>query len=396
MIFSVTGIQSLMGAETTNLNNMTIIKEMKRKPFYIVKILFIVTLAGLLSFCQNRGTDSNKGDTGTGVIPELTVIREAYITPHDSSANVDSPAIWHGPDGQNWVLVTAKEGNTIIVYDASTGDEINRFGRFGPGIGEFSRPNGIAVIDNIAMVAERDNHRIQTFSLPEFEYAGHFGEEILRRPYGITVDKTGGSYSVFITDNYETDEGDIPATEHLDSRVHHFRVTYNPDGFPEAEHIKAFGDTSGEGILFKVESLLIDTSYDRLLVADEHEDERNIKIYSLDGTFTGQIIDNRYFNYEPEGIALFGCEADRSGYYIITDQDRTNNTFQIFDRKTLDHIGSFSGDITRNTDGVAFTQNPFGGFLHGAFYAIHDDVALAAFSWDEIAEALGLTRSCND
>lgn len=358
--------------------------------------LFLVTLAGLTSFCQNRGSDERQMEE----VPDDThipaFISEALITQHDSVANVDSPAIWHGPDGQNWVLVTAKEGNTIIVYDASTGHEINRFGGLGTGIGEFSRPNGIVVIDNIAMVAERDNHRIQMFSLPGLKYAGHFGEEILKRPYGITVDKIGGSYSVYITDNYETDVGEIPAAEYLDSRVHNFRVTYNPDGYPEAEHIKAFGDTLGEGVLFKVESLLIDASYDRLLVADEHEAQRNIKIYSLDGTFTGHVIDNRYFHYEPEGIALFECEADRSGYYIITDQDRTNNTFQIFDRNTLDHLGSFSGDITRNTDGVALTQDPFGEFSHGAFYAIHNDVALAAFSWDDIAEALGLMQSCND
>ncbi len=369
---------------------------MNKNSFSSTKLLFIITLAGLISSCQNRGADVKHSDAGTVEIPDPVVVKETFITLHDSVANVDSPAIWHGPGGQNWILVTAKEDNTIIVYDALTGDEIKRFGGFGTGIGELSRPNGIAVIDNIALVAERDNHRIQLFDLPECMYAGHFGDEILIRPYGITVDKIGGGYSVYITDNYETDEGEIPPIEQLDSRVHHFRVTYNPDGSAEAEHIKAFGDTSGERVLIKVESLLIDTSYDRLLVADEHEDERNIKIYSLDGKFSGHVIDNRYFNYEPEGIALFGCESDRSGYYIITDQDRTSNTFQIFDRETMNHIGSFSGDITRNTDGVALTQNPLGGFLYGAFYAIHDDVALSAFSWDEIAEALSLMRLCND
>lgn len=65
-----------------------------------------------------------------------------------------------------------------------------------------------------------------------------------------------------------------------------------------------------------------------------------------------------------------------------------------FDRKTLEHVGAFSGTTTRNTDGVALTQVGFGPFPAGAFYAIHNDGNIAAFSWAAIAEKLGLRTDC--
>ncbi|HST60286.1 MAG TPA: hypothetical protein VLK84_16385 [Longimicrobium sp.] len=48
----------------------------------------------------------------------------------------------------------------------------------------------------------------------------------------------------------------------------------------------------------------------------------------------------------------------------------------------------------RNTDGVALTQTGFGPFPASAFYAVHDDGNVAAFSWSAIADALGLRKDC--
>jgi 3-phytase len=159
---------------------------------------------------------------------------------------VDSPALWHGKDGQNWLLATAKEGNVVIVYDAATGEKINQFGQTGSALGDLSRPNGIAVIDNYAVIVERDNHRIQVFSLPDFESLGVFGESVLRFPYGLTIDKFEGKYHLYVTDNYETPEEETPPADSLGQRVHHFVFTVENNQVA-AEHIKAFGETTGEG-----------------------------------------------------------------------------------------------------------------------------------------------------
>ncbi|MCF8362275.1 MAG: phytase precursor, partial [Prolixibacteraceae bacterium] len=161
-----------------------------------------------------------------------------------------------------------------------------------------------------------------------------------------------------------------------------------------AEHIKAFGETTGKGVLHKVESLLLDRTFGRLLIADEHEEHRNVKIYNTEGSFTGQVIPHNYFFYEPEGIVLWECEADSSGYYLMVDQGKINNTFQVFDRKTLEYLGGFGGEITRNTDGIAITQKAFGNFKYGAFYPVHNDGSLTAISWEDIAKTLELMNVC--
>ncbi len=361
------------------------------------KIRYLLVLACLLfAACQDNPTKepSSNARQSKSVLPEVAVIPEAFTTLRDESDNVDSPALWHGENGQNWLLATAKEGNVIIVYDAASGEKITRFGKTGNGPGELNRPNGIAVIDNYAVIVERDNRRIQVFSLPDFTPLGTFGDSVLRLPYGITMDRFEGEYHLYVTDNYETPEEETPPADSLGLRVHHFVFTLENNQVA-AKHINAFGDTSGEGVLYKVESILIDKAYNRLLIADEHEEHRNVKIYNIDGSFTGQIIPHTYFFYEPEGIVVWECEADSSGYYLMVDQGKINNTFQVFDRKTLEYIGGFGGEITRNTDGIAITQKSLGDFTYGAFYPVHNDGSLTAISWEDIAKTLNLQHDCN-
>ncbi len=363
----------------------------------MLKIAYLISLSILLfAACHNAPAtvDQEQKRPSRSILPEVALIREAFTTLHVESDNVDSPAVWHGDDGQNWLLATAKAGNVIIVYDAASGEKISHFGKSGNGMGELSRPNGIAVIDNYAVIVERDNRRIQVFSLPDFESLGTFGETFLRFPYGITIDQFDGKYHLYVTDNYETEDEETPPADSLGQRVHHFVFTVE-NRQVAAEHIKAFGETTGKGVLYKVESLLLDRTLNRLLIADEHEEHRNVKIYDVEGNFTGLVIPHNYFFYEPEGIVLWECEAGSSGYYIIVDQGKINNTFQVFDRKTLEYIGGFSGEITLNTDGIAITQKAFGDFTFGAFYPVHNDGSLTAIAWEDIAKTLGLRHGCD-
>lgn len=61
---------------------------------------------------------------------------------------------------------------------------------------------------------------------------------------------------------------------------------------------------------------------------------------------------------------------------------------------TMEHLGTFTGAVTANTDGIALTQRAFGPFPAGALYAVHDDGNVAAFSWAASAEPLGLRTDC--
>jgi 3-phytase len=185
----------------------------------------------------------------------------------------------------------------------------------------------------------------------------------------------------------------VPPDSLLGERVRQYRVTVAGSGV-RAEPVRAFGDTSGPGVLKVVESIAVDPPNQRLLIAEELETGSHIKVYTPEGKFTGQIIGKGLFPHQAEGIILYAC-GDTAGYWVATDQAMTVNTFHVFDRRTLRHLGSFRGDSTLNTDGIALTQRGFGGFPSGAFYAVHNDGNVAAFSWAAIADALRLRKDCD-
>jgi 3-phytase len=321
-------------------------------------------------------------------------LTEAWQTERDTLDNIDSPAVWHGPDGQHWLLSTAKTTDVLVVNDAATGKELRRVGGPGTAPGRMERPNGISVIDDLAMVVERDNHRVQVFRLPGFTPVGIFGESLLKMPYGIAVYPGGepDSYVVFVTDNYEMADESVPPDSLLGRRVRQFHVALDAKRL-KAEPTAAFGDTSGPGVLKVVESIAADPPNNRLLIAEELETASHIKVYTLDGKFTGRTIDSGLFPNQAEGIILYAC-GDTAGYWVTTDQGMTANTFHVFDRQSLAHLGSFQGAATLNTDGIALTQRGFAEFPSGAFYAVHNDGNVAAFSWAAIADALSLRKDC--
>jgi len=131
----------------------------------------------------------------------------------------------------------------------------------------------------------------------------------------------------------------------------------------------------------------------RVVIAEEFEQASHLKVYDLEGGFTGSIIGEGKFPNQAEGIELYACE-DNGGYWIATDQGEQASTFHVFDRNTFEYLGSFAGKSTKNTDGIALTQHAFGPFSNGAFYAAHDGAQVAAFSWDKITEALNLRSDC--
>lgn len=350
----------------------------------------LLTLAGaaLLAACAES---KPAADTTTPLT--IAVVGEAYQTERDTLLDIDSPAVWHGPNGEHWMLVTAKHGDIIRVADASTGKTLRDVGGSGTGLGQFERPNGIAVIDSLLFVVERDNRRVQVMTLPSFRSIGSYGTPELIKPYGVAVrQEAPGVYDTWITDSYELVEDQVPPDSALGRRIRHYRVSV-AGGSIETTMIAAFGDTTGAGVLRVVESIAVDPPNDRLLIAEELEGESMLKVYTMAGRFTGDTVARRYFPNQAEGIALFAC-SDGDGYWITTDQGKGRNTFHLFARKDLAYRGSFQSPTILNTDGIALTQVSFPGFPAGAFFAVHDDGGVAALSWEAIAKGLGLRISC--
>ncbi|KAA3662523.1 MAG: hypothetical protein DWQ10_02220 [Calditrichaeota bacterium] len=328
----------------------------------------------------------------TPVAEQTTVakIKERFQTPRNEADNIDSPSFWAGQNQKPWLLATAKVTDVIVVNDATNGEEIKRIGGSGQESGQFSRPNGIFVTDDLVLVVERDNRRVQVMRLPEFKTLGFLqGESQLMKPYGIFVMKTGANaYRAYITDNYETADEQIPPDAELGERVYIYEFTVQNDSL-QWELKKKFGATSGDGVLRVVESVYGDPVHDRLFVAEEDETQTSVKIYNMAGEFTGPVLGRGLFQSQVEGITLYKT-GEKTGYWIVTDQGKGENTFHLFDRLTLQHLGAFSGENTLNTDGVWLTQMAFGNFPEGAFFAVHDDGNVSAFDWKIITNVLNL------
>lgn len=327
-------------------------------------------------------------------------IDERYITALEPEANIDSVAVAAGQPAL--LFATAKSTDVIKVFDASSGVELSELGGRGTSPDHYLRPNGVVVADDLLIVVERDNRRVNIRSIPDYRVIGTFGEDELRSPYGLWVRPLGeDDYRIYVTDAYEMPDGSIPPNGELDERVktYRFSVERNAAGKPsalESQFEKSFGETTSPGALRVVESIFGDPTHDRLLIAEEDEDPVTglvIKVYSLDGSFTGEQIGKGIFKAQAEGIALYAC-GDGSGYWLSTDQADDRTVYHVFDRQTLEHAGAFTGRITANTDGVWLATEGVPGFDEGAFFAVHDDQAVSAFDWREIVAALNL-KACS-
>ena len=349
---------------------------------------WLVALSGLLLFGCASSVVTEGGS-------ETVLVAEAWQSASYAEDNVDSPASWLGPQGQHWVLLTAKHSHVLLLFDGDSGQLLRRVGGLGRGAGDFNRPNGIFVIDNLVLVAERDNHRIQVLRLPELISLGSFGQTELRAPYGLWVRREGDGYEVFVSDSYMDGEqfDVVPPLATLDRRFARFGLQLEGNGL-SVESRGHFGATDAAGAIRITESLWGDPAHDRLLLAEEDaSDGTRVKLYDLQGRYRGQDLGRGLLRSQAEGIALWAC-ADGSGYWILTDQGPTRSDFHVFDRQQLTHQGSFASPRTANTDGIWLQQTGTERFPAGVFYAVHDDQALSAFDWRDVAAALGLRQAC--
>lgn len=343
-----------------------------------------VALAATLCACATLGPDPRG---------ELPRIQETWISESTPDDNIDSVASWRTGEGKLLVVATAKAGNSLRVYDGDSGVFLRAINADAGGDTALKRPNGVFVAGNMAFVVERDNRRVQVFDLQRNESVGAFGSDHLRFPYGLWVwPRTDGSYRVFVTDNYETRNEQVPPDAELGERVKQFDVRVAGSDVT-ASLVSSFGATAGDGILRRVESIWGDPAHGRLLVADEDASRKDIKIYDFDGRYLGPLMGKGVITNEPEGIALVDCGSD-AGYWIVSDQHTPYQIVRIFDRETLHLLGSFAPAVTHTIDGIWFEPDALPTFPRGALFTQHDDAAVSAFDWQVIAKALNLRADC--
>lgn len=375
--------------------------------FSIVRSVLAAGLAALLGSGCAHQPQAREPDQRSGVEPLLATsgiahvrVHEAFVSAATPDDNVDSPAAWTAADGTTLLLATAKASGRLLRYDGDSGQAQGSVGTPGAAAGQFDRPNGIFRIDDLVFVVERDNRRVQVLRLPQLTSLGSFGTAELQQPYGLWLRKLpDGGYDVLVSDAYMAGKdaaGDdiVPPLAQLDRRLRRYDVRVLADGV-QASLRASLGDTGSAGAIRIPESLWGDPAYDRLLVAEEDTlTGTALRDYDLAGTFRGKTLGLGLFKAQAEGIALWQC-ADGSGYWIATDQFKDRSLFHVFDRRSLAHLGAFAGDTVANTDGIWLHQAATRRFAQGVFYAVHDDQAVGAFDWRDIAKAMNLKSACD-
>jgi 3-phytase len=290
----------------------------------------------------------------------ITLKNPMFVTESVMDAGMDSIGFLMR---KHVIVVTVKDKNELHVYNAMNGELKNSIKR------ENAYPNGITTInDQFVLVTERDNQQVAVFN-SSMEFLGSFGNNELRSPYGITFYKQDdNSYKVLVTDSYEYNN---PREDRI--------LTWDFNIENESFNVSS-ASILGNPTLYQVESIQADKHYNTLLVAEEMK--KHHKVMALD-LMTGEVLkeDLGDFNRgnDPEGIALV-INKNHQGYWICTEQSKTDNRFHLYDRKTLEHLATMYLDNVSYTDGIATA------YMHGKWflYAVDNDARVAAFELPEI------------
>ena len=290
----------------------------------------------------------------------ITLKNPMFVTESLTDAGMDSIGFLMR---KHVIVVTVKDKNELHVYNAMNGELKKSIKR------ENAFPNGITTInDQFVLVTERDNKQVAVFN-SSMEFLGSFGNNELRSPYGITFYKQdNSSYKVLVTDSYEYNNP-------REDRILTWDFSIENESFNVSK-----ASVLGNPTLYQVESIQADKHYNTLLVAEEMEEHHKVMVLDL---MTGEVLkeDLGDFNRgnDPEGIALV-INKDHQGYWICTEQSKTDNRFHLYDRKTLENFATMYLDNVSYTDGIATA------YMHGKWflYAVDNDARVAAFELPEI------------
>lgn len=238
--------------------------------------------------------------------------------------NIDSVANWG-----DYIFVTCKEtGNIAILFDHNGIRQIST-------IYGLERPNGIKINGNKIYITERYKSRV---IILDIENIINSKRKIKYSDVSYTaINNLGDPYGIDVVDNK------VYVTDDLNKRV--IIITLDKR-YLEVE--RTFFNVKG-----KLESILVDTARDIILVAQE--DKNIISIFTLSGKPTNLAIGG--FIADPEGIAKY------KDLYILTDQKKDITRFYVF--RGINYLSYFEQDGVANTDGI----NVYGDFL----FAVDDD-----------------------
>ena len=283
--------------------------------------------------------------------------------------NVDSIGFWEAPDpAQSLMFVTSKGNEFIEVYQYPFESQLRTIS-----CGDES--NGVWVDQDrdILYITQRDSSNVCAYDLPSLEQNSSLS---------FTTAATGGDSEPNLTMLTLPDGQSRIYVSYDDIVYYHDAETGEPLGEFEPS----------EGL----ETMYGDEYYQVLYIPDEG-DRSGVYQYDPDGNPAGPTFGDRsVFDSDAEGIAVHKClsatgDDTGEGLIVVADQRGRGTDFEVFHRRTKQHLGTIHIPGVNNTDGIAITQQASTDYLLGLLAVIDDDTSTVGVRWDTILAKTGLS-----
>lgn len=311
-----------------------------------------------------------------GEAPPGTLVLTPDFELDGAGTNVDSLAFYEDPDPARTLLfVTAKDNQRVEVWrQPFAGHEQAALEH--PSFGTGTQVNGIAVdqeLRRLYVAVSAPASTVAVFSLPDLVFQGELGKGALdlgSEPNLALLRRPDGARWLYVSADRVVDVRDARS------------------GAPIGRWSPAGG----------LETMVADDRDQVIYVPDENGGS-GVHAYEPLGAPQLREGANRLgegvFDEDAEGIVLYRCPADGSGddgggFLVVADQRGEQTEFELFDRRSWQHLGAFRLAGVANTDGIASTQRALPGWPQGVFAAIDDDTSTAVIGWDRILAATGL------
>ena len=292
----------------------------------------IVCQTVLLSFmvmgCQSPAQEAKKTSSQDEIIkPTLVTESVKYDT--------DDPAIWVNPTNPEKSLIVGTDKNedgALYVFDLSgkiIADKV---------ITGLKRPNNVDIeyglsldgkLTDIAVVTERQTHKLRIFSLPDMKAVDGGGIEVFtgetdagfRDLMGIALykDKLGKIYAIVGRKTGPTSG----------SYLWQYLLEDNGKGSVKATLVRRFGNFSGKK---EIEAIAVDDALGYVYYSDEIYGIRKYFADPSKGNLELAVFGKTDFKQDHEGISIYQT-TDSTGFILVSDQQ--SNHFNVYPREGI-------------------------------------------------------------
>ena len=283
--------------------------------------------------------------------------------------NTDSISFWEAPDAtQSLMFVTSKGNSSIEVYQYPFQTQLRTIA-----CGDAS--NGVWVDQgrDILYITGRNSRNVCAYDLPGLEE---------NAALSFTTSATG-----------DDSEPNLTMLSLLDGQRRIY-VSYDDHVYyHDAETGGSLGDfATSEGL----ETMYGDDFYQVIYIPDEG-DRSGVYQYDPHGNLVSATFGDRsIFDSDAEGIWVYKCLSagdndSGEGLIIVADQKDEITDFEVFNRRTKEHLGKINISGVNNTDGISITQQASPAYPFGLLAVIDDDTSTVGLGWDTLLEKTELS-----